>query len=72
MHRVDTYSLQSGLLQGRTRNQWGRLLRPGIYRSVTIDNAAPMCVVGRGVGGKAGALQFKYDKRVVGTTGVRK
>jgi hypothetical protein len=72
MHRVDTYSLQSGLLQGRARNQWGRLLRPGIYKSITIDNAAPMCVVGRGVGGKVGSLQFKYDKRVVGTTGIRK
>jgi hypothetical protein len=72
MHRSDTYSLQSGLLQGRTRNQWGRLLRPGIYESITIDNAAPMCVVGQGTRGKVGTLEFKYDKRVVGTTGIPK
>lgn len=71
MHRTDTYSLQSGLLQGRARNQWGRLLRPGVYRSITIDNAAPMCVVSQ-AGKSVGALEFKYDKRVVGTTGIPK
>lgn len=72
MHRIDTYSLRSGLLQGRARRQWGALLRPGVYESITVDNAAPMCVVGRGVGKTVGALRFKYDKRVIATTGVRK
>lgn len=72
MHRLDTYSLRSGLLQGTARKQWGRLLTPGIYRSITVDNAAPMCVVGRGVGRNVGSLQFKYDKHVIATTGDRR
>lgn len=73
MHRIDTYSLQSGLLQGQARRQWGHLLAPGIYKSITVDNAEPMCVVGRGVVGKSvGVRQFKYDTRVIATTGVRK
>ncbi len=72
MHRIDTYSLQSGLLQGQARRQWGHSLPPGIYRSITVDNAEPMCVVGRGVGKSVGVRQFKYDTRVIATTGVRK
>jgi hypothetical protein len=72
MHRIDTYSLQSGLPQGPARTQWGHLLPRGIYKSITVDDAAPMCVVGRGVGKTVGVLRLKYDKRVIATTGVRK
>ena len=72
MHRIDTYSLQAGLLQGQARRQWGHALPPGIYKSITVDNAEPMCVVGRGVGKSVGVRQFKYDTRVIATSGVRK
>jgi hypothetical protein len=69
-HRIDTYSLASGLQQGPARTQWGHLLRPGIYTSIRVDNAAPVCAIGRGVGETTGAVRFKYDERVIATTGV--
>ena len=71
-HRIDTYSLRSGLQQGPARTQWGHLLPPGIYTSISVDNASPVCVVGRGVGETTGVLRLKYDERVIATTGVRK
>jgi hypothetical protein len=45
---------------------------PGIYTSITIDTAAPMCVAGGGVGKTVGVLRLNYEQRVVATTGVCK
>jgi hypothetical protein len=72
LHNIETYSLQSGLQQGPSRSQWGHRLPPGIYTSITIDTAAPMCVAGRGVGKTVGVLRLNYEQRAVATTGVRK
>jgi hypothetical protein len=72
VHFFETYSLTAGLLQGATRAQWGHHLSPGIYRSVTIDTASPMCVAGEGVDETVGVLRFNYEQRVVAETGVRK
>jgi hypothetical protein len=71
LHGIDTYSLPSGLQQGPTQSQWGHLLAPGIYKSITADSAAPMCVTGNGVGDATGAFRFSYDQREITTTGVR-
>jgi hypothetical protein len=72
LHSIDTYSLRSGLQQGPTRSQWGHLLAPGVYTSITTDAATPMCVAGKGVGNKVGVLRLNYERRILVTTGVRK
>jgi hypothetical protein len=72
VHYFETYSLEAGLLQGVTQGQWGHHLAPGVYRSITIDTAAPMCLAGKGVGETVGVLRFNYEQRVVAIAGVRK
>ncbi len=65
MHRVDTYSLQSGLLQ--THGISGVAGPARHHGASPSTRRADVRVRSRGRG-KVGRLQFKYDKRVVGTT----
>ena len=71
LHGIDTYSFPSGLQQGPTQSQWGHLLPPGIYKSITADSAAPVCAAGNGVGDATGTFRFSYDQREITATGVR-
>jgi len=71
IHSVETYSLAGGLTQNAAKTQWGPLLPAGGYKTITVDNAAPTCTLGAGVGNVTGALRFTYDLRVVAATGVR-
>jgi hypothetical protein len=70
IHSIETYSLAGGLTQNAAKTQWGPLLPEGGYKTITVDNAAPTCTLGTGVGNVTGALRFTYDLRVVATTGV--
>jgi hypothetical protein len=65
-------ALQSALQQGPSWSQSGHRVPPGIYTSIAIDTAAPMCVAGGGVGKTVGVLRLNYEQRVVATTGVCK
>jgi hypothetical protein len=69
-HELDRYSLAGGLAQDGLRQQWGALLAPGAYRSITVDAAQTECTVGTGANARAGAVWLRYDPLVVGTTGV--
>ena len=64
--------MPSGVLQQNpARTQWDSRLAPGLYASITLDNAAPVCVVGSGVGSDPGVLRWTYNERVYGASGVR-
>ena len=71
IHQIDTYSMPGGLAQNESRQQWGALLAPGAYSSVTTDSTETQCVFGARVARKVGTLWLRYDPQVVSTTGVR-
>jgi hypothetical protein len=70
LHTFETYSMAQGLQQDEAGHNWSNLLAPGVYSSITIDNAVPECVVGPAAGSAPGTLRMQYDTQIVAVKGV--
>jgi hypothetical protein len=62
VHEEDRYSLPGGLAQDDSRRNWGPLLAPGAYSSITIDSAQSVCDLGS-------RRLAQYDPQHVAVTG---
>jgi hypothetical protein len=69
LHSVYTYSHPAGLRQDAARSSWGHQLDPGIYATITTDEATPMCTVGKGSDGVVGVLRFQGERRLLTVKG---
>jgi hypothetical protein len=59
------------LVQTVPKYQWGRLLKPGTYASLRMDQAVAQCVVGIGDGKHKPRMLVQDAVRLAGITGVR-
>ncbi|HXD68546.1 MAG TPA: hypothetical protein VN615_01690 [Gaiellales bacterium] len=71
LHELDTYTLPGGLAQDESREQWGRQLAPGGYRSIVVDTDQPYCVAGSGRGAAVPPAWLEYSPQQVAVTGTR-
>ena len=71
LHELDTYTLRGGLAQDASRQQWGRQLAPGGYRSIVVDTDQPYCVAGSGRGSAVPPTWLQYTPQQVAVTGTR-
>ena len=71
LHELDTYTLRGGLAQDAAREQWGRQLAPGGYRSIVVDTDQPYCVAGTGRGSTVPPTWLQYTPQRVAVTGTR-
>jgi hypothetical protein len=72
-HTLETYTPAAGhgLQQNAARTSWLHQLAPGLYTSITVDNAIALCAVGSGSSSHPGGLRWRYDERPVAIRGVR-